>query len=137
MQISLQIVAVFVTIITGHIIDKSQLSENSRRVARIANGKPVSQDDYPYVVGLRTENSDGETNFCTGTLVSPLFVLTAAHCIVETITIEVKLSNIIDYLHVIRLRDILVKNKTIITISIVDQLLYDVSTTYFWAKSLN
>jgi len=106
MQIALQIVAVFATIITGQIIDKSQQSKNSRRVARIANGKPVDQDDYPYVVGLKTENFDGETNFCTGTLVSPLFVLTAAHCIVETTTKEVILSNLIDYLHLIWLMNI-------------------------------
>lgn len=71
------------------IIDRPQSTENHRRITRIANGEPLGQDDYPYVVGLKTNNLHGEANFCTGTLVSPIFVLTAAHCVTDTTIKEV------------------------------------------------
>lgn len=91
MQRSIAAIILFVVGITGHIIinDRLQSNKNHRRVNRIANGEPLDQDDYPYVVGLKIENSHGESNYCTGTLVSPIFVLTAAHCVVDAINEEV------------------------------------------------
>lgn len=79
----------FVTVIAGYKIDNSYSTKNNRRIIRIANGEPIDQEHYPYVVGLKVENSFFEMFFCTGSLVSPLFVLTAAHCTPEPSTIEV------------------------------------------------
>ncbi|MBM4366329.1 MAG: trypsin-like serine protease [Deltaproteobacteria bacterium] len=48
----------------------------------IVNGTPT--DDYPEVVLLRHTTADGSVAFvCTGTLVTPAAVLTAAHCLDE------------------------------------------------------
>ena len=48
----------------------------------IVNGTPT--DDYPEVVLLRHTTADGRVAFvCTGTLVTPTAVLTAAHCLDE------------------------------------------------------
>lgn len=48
----------------------------------IVNGELT--DDYPEVVLLRHTTADGSVAFtCTGTLVSPSAVLTAAHCLAE------------------------------------------------------
>lgn len=80
-----------ISVTTIFTIDQSQLIKNHRRITRIANGQQLDQDNYPYVVGLKIEHSDGQIKFCTGTLLSPLFVLTAAHCIINTISEEVTL----------------------------------------------
>lgn len=46
---------------------------------RIYNGSPTSE--YPAVAGLGIAFSDGAVGYCTGTLIAPDIVLTAAHCL--------------------------------------------------------
>jgi len=59
---------------------KSSVSNNNNE-GLIANGYICDPRDYPYMVFFRMESiSDGKFHKCTGTLISPLFVLTAAHC---------------------------------------------------------
>jgi V8-like Glu-specific endopeptidase len=48
-------------------------------IAQIYNGVPTS--DYPAVAGIAILNPDGTVAGCSGTLVSPSVVLTAAHCV--------------------------------------------------------
>lgn len=57
----------------------------------IANGEVYNPLEYPYVVYLEmTSSVSNGISSCTGTLISPIFVLTAAHC-----TVNYKASDII------------------------------------------
>ena len=49
---------------------------------RIAGGREVKLGEFPYVVGIRTSQS--ESPFCVGGLISTEHVITAAHCLTNT-----------------------------------------------------
>ena len=51
--------------------------------ARIYNGTPTGA--YPAVAGLLVLDGAGNTGLCTGTLIAPDVVLTAAHCLEDTV----------------------------------------------------
>lgn len=49
--------------------------------ARIVNGVEAAPGQYPEVVFLEIEGLSGSESSCTGSLISPEWVLTAAHCL--------------------------------------------------------
>lgn len=67
----------------------------------VSYGEPYDPVKYPYVMGLLILTPKGRYNSCTGTLVSPLFVLTAAHCTYEIKTSDIKVSHYPCLAHII------------------------------------
>lgn len=56
----------------------SRLFNNSQK---IINGDLVPLGAYPWLVNIYTETELTLTRFCSGSLISDLYVLTAAHCV--------------------------------------------------------
>ncbi|XP_050522634.1 kallikrein-6-like [Daktulosphaira vitifoliae] len=71
------------------VICQNQSVKLNSRFHRIANGIFFNPNSYPFVVGLKIVLSDKKVDYCTGTLLSPLYVLTAAHCISTFKSVEV------------------------------------------------
>lgn len=72
--------------------EKPRRSNQSQESERIFNGEKYDHKKYPYVVAVHIKSST-----CTGTMISPLFVLTAAHCtnnrIPSEFTVKKKIGN--------------------------------------------
>lgn len=56
----------------------------------IANGAPASKSEHPYAAFLEIAMQNGTTGRCTGTLIAPDTVLTAAHCTVCAASVIVR-----------------------------------------------
>ncbi len=54
--------------------------ENEALEVRILNGEDASPLEFPWQASLRSRNRP-DFHFCGGTLISDLWVLTAAHCL--------------------------------------------------------
>lgn len=60
--------------------------ENSSVSPRIINGDPAAEGIVPYMVAIMTSKTDlFYSSICTGALIAPTWVLTAAHCLEEDV----------------------------------------------------
>lgn len=73
----------------------------SYETGRMSNGKPYDHDVYPYVVALKVKEegpSLGElSRVCSGTMISPLFAMTAAHCTYGKVATDITVRKTIDH----------------------------------------
>lgn len=65
---------------------------SARDKGLVANGEMYDPAEYPFVVCLTIHSSRKGRSVCTGTLISPLFVLTAAHCTHKKLEHHVKVN---------------------------------------------
>lgn len=58
--------------------------EETRITPGTFGGDAITQDiivEFPFLVGLTSDRADDNPAVCTGTLVTPSFVLSSAHCL--------------------------------------------------------
>jgi secreted trypsin-like serine protease len=60
-------------------------SENNANVHKIVGGEDAFPSSWGWAVSLRTESG---SHYCTGSIVSPLHIITAAHCIGDAADME-------------------------------------------------
>ncbi|XP_043240339.1 collagenase-like [Amphibalanus amphitrite] len=61
------------------------------RVKRILDGKDAKVGEFPFVVYIVTRTSDDKMLYCSASLISRRFVLTAAHCLESAVWTELRL----------------------------------------------
>jgi secreted trypsin-like serine protease len=63
----------------------------------IDGGKPVKKGDFPAVVKFNNSHNDGKI-YCTGSLIAPNILITAAHCVEKSFYKQLRVSRAGDHL---------------------------------------
>uniref|UniRef100_U5EUF2 Putative trypsin n=1 Tax=Corethrella appendiculata TaxID=1370023 RepID=U5EUF2_9DIPT len=72
-----------------------ELAQRSSSKNRIVLGFPAKPKQFPWQVSLNGYNSDGNRGICGGSVISPDWILTAAHCVTGKVRMEVLLGSIV------------------------------------------
>jgi len=72
----------FILLLTFKVaLSKSKSTKHIHKGLIIDNEDMYNVEDYPYVMSLKVFLSNNRIAACTGSLLTELFVLTAAHCV--------------------------------------------------------
>jgi len=71
----------FILLLTFKVALSKSKSTKHIHKGLIRNGNMYNVEDYPYVMSLKVFLSNNRIATCTGSLLTELFVLTAAHCV--------------------------------------------------------
>jgi len=63
-------------------LDKELSKKIPKPEAKIVNGRPAYEGQFPFVASLKIRNINRYMHFCGGSAISTLHILTAAHCVV-------------------------------------------------------
>jgi len=69
------------------------LRSNATPGSRIVGGDEAAEGQFPWMAAIYVTSSTGTTTFCGGSLISPQFVITAAHCVMNGASFTVYLGS--------------------------------------------
>ncbi|NXK56715.1 CTRC protein, partial [Chauna torquata] len=83
--------AVCLTVLLGYAYGCGQPAVPPQLGARVVGGEDAVAHSWPWQISLQYSRNGGWSHTCGGTLISPSWVLTAAHCISSSLTYRVVL----------------------------------------------
>lgn len=89
---------VVLCIIALAVIGYAQDAANINQTPRIYNGKAAKPGEFPYMAVVEYTSPSNETSICGGSIMSRMWILTAAHCIetAQKITVILGVTNVAD-----------------------------------------
>ncbi|XP_015784035.1 chymotrypsin-2-like [Tetranychus urticae] len=78
---------ILVMVLYSNLVSSTDIEDSTEQYERVAKGSPVPEGAYPFFVSIQKpdpNSTTGYTHRCGGSLISAQFVVTAAHCLVDT-----------------------------------------------------
>lgn len=75
--------------ILSQMFPQVDFANETLRTGRIAGGSPANFGDFPYQILLLTIDRFGDTFICGGSILTHNFILTAAHCLDDILSVEI------------------------------------------------